>query len=170
MAKINKQGIIRYSEYIDECAIAIGYLRTAKNISTRHNTEYDRGLKNLELDVLGAKCELIFADFLTRNNINYTRAELAATTPQCTYDFKVNDIRIDVKGISKDCCNVNQRTHTKKSVDRYVFILPTGNFTARYWIFNSNEIDKWDLIETKAPFYSKKINTSSTLDINENNI
>lgn len=170
MAKIKPEGIINYSEYIDECSVAIGYLRNLKNISTRLNPEYDRGIKNIELDILGAKCELIFADFLTRNNINYSRAELAATSPQSTYDFKVGEIKIDVKGITKDLCNVNQKAHTKKSVNKYVFILPLKNFTAKYFIFDSTEIDTWDLIESKAPYYSKKINTSIILDINENNI
>ena len=80
-------------------------------------------------------------------------------------DIKVNDMRIDVKGLpaNLDVVRVNERAHLKdKNVSHYLFIRPDDDGLdcqmAQWWLYTHTEVFYWDLVELKySKAYQKEI-------------
>jgi hypothetical protein len=131
----------------------IGRMRTlqCERLRAKHS-EYDRGHLNYQVDVNGALAELIFADYLNCQGVEYTTTILDRGSDE--FDFHVKgDYFIDVKYVSSRELRVNRKAHYKKKVTHYVFIEPIGNYTANYYRVPYEMVTNWKVKESYTPFF-----------------
>ena len=146
---MKRQGIIQYPNFINECAVYIGKLRHLYNYELNESTDkYNRFGKSDEPDILGLKGEMIFSYYLGKNDIKHINASLLSNKPIKEPDIIINNKNIDVKTINPKAPHflVNEEAHKKdKNINTYVFIRLIDNESANYWIFDYEEVDKWDI-------------------------
>lgn len=148
-----KRDILHYPAGLHEIAEKIGAMRTAacERIRTAH-PEYNRGHLNHKIDIEGALAELIFADYLNCQGVEYTTTILDRGSDE--FDFHVKgDYLIDVKHVSSHELRVNRKAYYKKKVTHFVFIEPIGNYTANYYRVPYGMVKKWKVKESYTPFF-----------------
>lgn len=148
MIKFKDFGVIEYPSYIDTVSEYLGRIREMYNIPVRKkSSSFDRGEKNVFVDVLGIKAELIAEHFLFMNGVEFTSPNLIDIKPVIAADICIGEkIKIDVKGVRGDSYElmVNERAHTKKEdVTHYWFIQPFQEGKASYWIVKEKVVDNW---------------------------
>lgn len=148
-----KRDIIHYPAHLHSMAERIGRMRTlqCEQLRAKHS-DYDRGHLNYQVDVNGALAELIFADYLNCQGVEFTTTILDQGRDD--FDFHVKgDYFIDVKYVSSRELRVNRRAHNKKKVTHYIFIEPIGDYKANYYRVPYGMVSKWKVKESYTPFY-----------------
>lgn len=152
-SNMKREGIIIYPKYLNSISEYIGTQRSKSNIELVNSVlEFNRGERDIELNVLGVKGELIFAHQLFTLGIDYELNVLCADKPVVGCDIIIGNYRIDVKASypqSKSLL-VNERSHHKaKDITHYAFVQLLTDTTARYWIFEKQLITNWELRKMK---------------------
>jgi len=146
---MERQGTIKYPNFINECAAYIGKLRHLYNYELNNQTDkYNRFGQSDLPDILGLKGELIFSYYLAKNDIEHTNAALLSNKPVKEPDIIINNVNIDVKTINKNAPHflVNEEAHKKdKKINTYVFVRLKENNLADYWIFDYKEVNDWEV-------------------------
>lgn len=161
---MEKQGTIKYPEFIDQASVWGGKLRDLYNYDLNEEyTRYKRGDKTEYVNILGVRGEMVFSYQLDKNNIDHTMNKMVDNKPVHSWDIKINKNgkRIDVKTSPPDSkfYAVNKDAHeSQKSneIDSYAFVVLGPNQTATYTIFKKEEVDNWiikDLGFSKAYTY-----------------
>lgn len=153
-----KRDLICYPAYLHKMAERIGRMRTAACEQIRaKNPEYDRGRINHIIDVNGALAELIFADYLNCQGVQFTTTLIDRGSDE--FDFHVEGgFFVDVKHVSSGELRVNQKAHHKKNkVTHYVFIEPIEGYRANYYRVDYRVVKKWQVKSAFTPFYSLTI-------------
>ena len=149
-----KQDLIHYPPHLHSMAERIGRMRTlqCERLRAKHS-DYDRGHLNYQVDVNGALAELIFADYLNCQGVEFTTTILDQGRDD--FDFHVKgDYFVDVKYVSSRELRVNRRAHNKKNkVTHYVFIEPIDDYYANYYRVPYGMVRNWKVKESFTPFY-----------------
>lgn len=157
-------GSFYYPPLINEQALYIGGLRDTVNLYT--SERYPKFARpNQKVSQTGCKAEMIAQYFFWSHKYKYTSTQMLGVDPIKDCDIKVNDMRIDVKGLpaNLDVVRVNERAHLKdKNVSHYLFIRPDDDGLdcqmAQWWLYTHTEVFYWDLVELKySKAYQKEI-------------
>lgn len=155
----------QYPAYIEEAANYIAMLRSACNYNlTKANPRFDRGNNNTTVHTLGLIAEMAFQHYLTTQKIEYKSAPLLDSKPVGSYDIKIKNCCIDVKGMNASTKQfmVNKEAHEKqKKINVYIFVQLLGSNVAQFWKFKHSDIDNWEVKEFK---YSKAYYKNLTND------
>lgn len=143
---------IYYPQFINQASQIIGARRSERNGSRNQSGEYSRGDRNVDLDVLGVKAEMIAEFLMSVNKRKYKASPLITDHPMIEADLLIEGgiggkyISVDVKGMQPNAkrFTVNEKAHFKKRPDYYLFIEPHSKF-AFYWWFKSEEVDEWNV-------------------------
>lgn len=136
-----------YPDYINEVSEVLGTKRYNDSTSIREsNKKYQRGDKELAIDILGIKGEIIASHYLFSRNIDHKLNKLASGSPIADYDIMIQDKRIDVKSIPHygRLLIVDITAHHKKPMDQYMFVKPYENNTADIWLIDYKVVGEWD--------------------------
>mgnify|MGYP001296245982 FL=1 len=148
----------KYPKSFWKIAEEIGNARNVLNINLKEkNPRYDRGTKNIHVDITGILGELIAMDYLTNQNIDYKMAKLLDFFPSKIADIVVKNKRMDVKTtihFPSAHLLVNQEAHIKglNLIDKYWFIYVLDKENAEFYFVDYNEINYW---ECKKMGYTK---------------
>jgi hypothetical protein len=161
---MKKTGVFYYPPLINEQSLYVGGLRDTVNLYTSEKyPKYAR--PNLRVSQLGCKAEMIAQYFFWSHKYKYDATQMLGVDPIKDCDIKVNDMRIDVKGINAYGSNVrvNEKAHLKdKNTSHYLFIRPDTDDLecqmAQWWLFSHKEVSEWDLVDLKfSKAYQKEI-------------
>lgn len=136
-----------YPEYINEVSEVLGKKRYEDSTDIRNsNVKYQRGDKELDIDILGIKGELIASHYLFSKNVNHKLSTLCGGVPVVGCDIMVNDKKIDVKSVPHygKLLLVDITAHHKKPMDYYMFVKPSKNNRAKIWVIDYKEIGSWE--------------------------
>jgi hypothetical protein len=143
---INKSGRIYFPAWFNEVAEIIGTIKGERNKKFNESNEYNSNLgeKNIKVDILGVKGEMIFSYHLHTQNVKHTLLPLLNNREQ--YDIIVGTKNIDVKASDETAkyLLVNERVYnTHKNVHGYAFVKVIDEQHADYWLHSYSEVGTW---------------------------
>jgi len=162
MKKTN--GMFYYPPLINEQALYVGGLRDTNN-QYLNQVCPEMARPNMQVDQLGCKCEMIAQYFFWSHKYKYDAGQMLGGRPVQDYDIKVNEMKIDVKGLWSHGfqARVNYKAHNKdKNVSHYMFIRPESdglfNDMAQWWLFSHEDVHQWEVKKLKfTKAYTKQL-------------
>lgn len=151
-----REAVAPYPKYIDELAVYLGKLRDLYTAKIDHKDPLKQRAKdsNTEnVNILGARGELVFLHFLYRQGFKHTTPTLLNNGPAKTCDVVVGGRTIDVKSVrtTSDRLLVRADQHRRAKAEFYVIGQVLEEQIAYFWTFRYKDISRWP-VDKDLPF------------------